>query len=147
MYFHDDDDDDLDWMSFPRGQQEQTTRAGAAPPCPAPSQETMEKRWAFRQSIREQTLHHRRIQLHGGMGDTGRNIALVLRDRETRGAQHTTRTLPRGGHTQSQQVPPRRRSMTYPMSVFREVQIFAEYSSVVRYHSSYLAHLFSPITL
>lgn len=53
---------------------------------PVPSREVMQERWAFRQGIREETLQHRRIHRHGGLGETGRNIALVLRDREIRGA-------------------------------------------------------------
>ena len=52
-----------------------------------PSREEMMKRWAFRQGIREETLQHRRIHRHGGIGDTGRNIALVLEDREKFGAR------------------------------------------------------------
>jgi activator-of-BECN1-regulated-autophagy protein 1 len=131
MYFHDyhvtdDDDMSLDWM--PRRRKEQEEPPVILPP---PSPQTIEQRQAFRKTILEQTLQHRRIELHGGMGDTGRNIASVLRDREQYGAQHCV-MKPRTKES---------RSMTYPMQVFREVQIFAEYSSVTRYHSSYLHHL------
>ena len=58
-----------------------------APVIPIPDREKMAKRWAFRQGIREETLQHRRIHKHGGIGGTGRNIAFVLRDREAYGAQ------------------------------------------------------------
>ena len=57
-----------------------------SPAIPTPTREMMAARWAFRQGIREETLQHRRIHEHGGIGGTGRNIATVLRDRETYGA-------------------------------------------------------------
>lgn len=94
----------------------------------------MQERLGFRESIREQTLQHRRVQLHVGI--TGRNISLVLRDREQYGARHS---ILKRRPTSTTSEP--RRSMTYPMTVSWEVQTFAEYSSVARYHSSYLHHL------
>jgi activator-of-BECN1-regulated-autophagy protein 1 len=136
MYFYNDEDEDdydddmsLDYMPS----QQQQTREDTSPPVPPPSPETMEQRLHFRQSIREKTLEHRRVQEHGGMGDTGRNVALVLRDREQRGARHAT----------LQQSPDTKagRSMTYPMTVSWELQTFSEYSSVTKYHASYLSHL------
>jgi len=104
-----------------------------APPIliPPPSVENMEQRHAFRDTIHEKTLEHRKIEPHGGMADTGRNIVNVLRDREHVGAKHCILKPPSSPS----------RSMTYPMTVEREVQVFAEYSSVTKYHSSYLHHL------
>jgi activating molecule in BECN1-regulated autophagy protein 1 len=56
-------------------------------PTPIPSREEMLRRYHFRQNVREETLQHRRIQDHGGIADTGRNISFVLRDREVLGAR------------------------------------------------------------
>lgn len=50
----------------------------------------MAARFAFREKIRQETAAHRRIHPHGGMGNTGRNIALVLYDRERKGASALT---------------------------------------------------------
>ena len=49
--------------------------------------EIMEDRWAFCQAFGKETLQHQQIQQHGGMGETWRNIALVLRDQEQRGVE------------------------------------------------------------
>lgn len=132
MYFDDDDDDDMSLDYMPSQRTEEARHA----PSPPPSHQIMEERLSFRDSIREQTLQHRRVQLHVGMGDTGRNISLVLRDREQYGARHA---ILKRRPTSTTNEP--RRSMTYPMTVLWEVQTFAEYSSVVRYQSSYLHHL------
>jgi hypothetical protein len=96
------------------------------PPLPIPPRTVMAARWAFRQGIREETLQHRRIHAHppisyhqpctadpnhsprsvaanasahsGTDVATGRNICLILRDRELYGAQrlthHPRRRLP-----------------------------------------------------
>lgn len=133
MYFYnDEDEDDDDDMSLDYMPSQQP-REDTSPPVPPPSQETMDQRLHFRQSIREKTLEHRRVQEHGGMGDTGRNVALVLRDREQRGARRAT--LKQSSDAKAG------RSMAYPMTVFWELQTFCEYSSVTRYHASYLSHL------
>jgi activating molecule in BECN1-regulated autophagy protein 1 len=148
-------------------------------PWPIPSRETMRERFAFRQGIREETLQHRRIHKHGGIGETGRNISLVLRDRELRGASGATlrrrpidRSVKSGagtdkhtgeaseGSTVSQKglsigkvnemktshdLNLQRRSgnrrVCYPTKISHEVQLFAEYYSVVRYHSAFFQHL------
>ena len=88
------------------------------PPLPIPPRTVMAERWAFRQGIREETLQHRRIHAHppisyhqpwttdpnhsprsvaanasahsGTDVATGRNICLILRDRELFGAQRLT---------------------------------------------------------
>ena len=60
-----------------------------SPMLPIPNREKMASRWAFRQGIREETLQHRRIHRHGGLGGTGRNIAFVLQDRQTYGSRKT----------------------------------------------------------
>lgn len=124
---------------------------------PIPSRETMMKRWAFRAGIGEETLQHRRIQRHGGMGDTGRNISLVLRDRERFGArgvitnrrrtkhqlEETSTTEENGcnGAVEQEQQGKLLRRVSYPMSIFNEVQTFTEYCSVIRYHSAFFHHL------
>lgn len=155
-------------------------------PWPIPSRETMHERWAFRQGIREETLQHRRIHRHGGMGETGRNVALVLRDREIRGASATTlRRRPidkteeakatevkrprdsssashgrdhetvngqandKPGETSARnsllgaqhQRPQLNKRVCYPTRISHEVQLFAEYCSVIRYHSAFFRHL------
>lgn len=172
-------------------------------PPPIPSRQTMQERWAFRQGIREETLQHRRIHRHGGMRETGRNIALVLRDREVRGASAVvlhrrriqeetppteqseqlnktaavagkeedamsngvTNNVPPVNDTQQQQqsqqqqsdnkplrttstTPPassfQQQSMKrecYPVKISHEARLFAEYCSVVRYHSAFFRHL------
>jgi hypothetical protein len=120
----------LDYCVPPSRRQAQEDPTVILPP---PSSETMEKRQAFRDVISKETSDHRRLQAHGGMGNTGRNIATVLRDRETYGANHCTMN-PSPSSAPS-------RSMTYPLKVQREVQVFAEYSSVTKYQSSYLHHL------
>jgi len=125
----DTDDDDWSLDGVPRRLTVEDT-----PPIilPSPSSETMKDRQTFRNNIREETLQHRRIQVHGGLGDTGRNIISVLRDREQYGANHCVMKLPSKEPS---------RSMTYPTQVYREVQVFSEYASVTKYHSSYLHHL------
>jgi len=157
-------------------------------PLPVPSREEMQKRWAFRQGIREETLQHRRIHRHGGLGETGRNVALVLRDRELQGAsaiilrrRPTDRSsaaevnnLVSGKSTQQEAVngvaikvelaePSNNdqnkqnkskkpvygtqpqlhniRRVCYPIKIAHEVQLFAEYCSVIRYHSAFFNHL------
>ena len=62
---------------------------------PDPSE--MERRHSFRQGIREETLQHRRIHRHGGIVG-GRNIVLVLQDRQTRGSKVC-------GHRSNYQLP------------------------------------------
>jgi activator-of-BECN1-regulated-autophagy protein 1 len=124
---------------------------------PIPSRETMMKRWAFRDGIGEETLQHRRIQRHGGMGDTGRNISLVLRDRERFGARGVITNRRRAKHQmekttseengcngaveQQEQQGKLLRRVSYPMTIFNEVQTFTEYCSVIRYHSAFFHHL------
>ena len=66
-------------------------------PMPIPSREEMLRKYAFRQRVREETLQHRRIQEHGGLADTGRNISLVLRDRELLGSKAAIYRPRRGG--------------------------------------------------
>lgn len=59
-------------------------------PWPIPDRATMQQRWAFRESILQDTKDHRRIHPHGGNGDTGRNVLFVLRDRECKGPNAVT---------------------------------------------------------
>ena len=123
----DEDSFSLEWM--PRRRNAHDDFLVKIPP---PSAEVMKQRQVFRDTIEKETLQQRRIQPHGGMADTGRNILTVLRDRETHGAQHRVMKHPTKEPS---------RSMTYPTSVSREVQVFAEYASVTKYHPSYLRHL------
>lgn len=125
------DDDDLlslDWMPS------RNSNHGPPPIVMAPpSNEEMQERRTFREDIEKQTLENRRVHPHGGMAETGRNIVSVLRDRETYGAQHSIlRPSPKSKP---------RRTMTYPLTVSREVQIFAEYFSINKFQASYLHHL------
>jgi len=158
---------------------------------PIPPRSDMQERWSFRQSIREETLQHRRIHRHGGLGATGRNIALVLRDRELKGASTVTMrrrpidcsqyaeavkqtmkgnkpkeganpnssgpdsraakrsqkngakisnpTSKRKGSKQKQRQPKQR--ICYPTKIAHEIRLFAEYCSVIRYHSAFFKHL------
>ena len=180
---------------FPQSYDAETSEGS---PWPIPDRQTMQDRWTFRQGIREETLQHRRIHRHGGLGDTGRNIALVLRDREVRGASAVTlrrRRLPPDSSTtaeetkksspdktkedatekitqqdgvngisndtipetnnsnrkslnasttqqqQQQQTPQTLKRVCYPTRISHEVQTFAEYCSVIRYHSAFFKHL------
>ena len=132
---------------------------------PTPSRETMEARWDFQASIRRQTLQHRRIHRHGGLGTTGRNIAFSLRDRELLGVQHVVLHGPKrkrpeeqpdlaavvavseekdmnglGPHDEEDEQPNDVR-VCYPTRLHREIRVLAEYHSVVRYHSAFLRHL------
>jgi activator-of-BECN1-regulated-autophagy protein 1 len=78
LQHHDDDDRD-------RVQEDEEDE-----PWPVPDRATMEKRWAFRESILQDTADHRRIHPHGGSGDTGRNILFCLQDRERKGPNGLT---------------------------------------------------------
>lgn len=146
--------------------------AEGSEPWPIPSRGTMHERWSFRQGIREETLQHRRIHRHGGMGETGRNIAFVLRDRELRGTSAVTlrrRPIDRleegkaadvkqsgesccatnaKKHESANGMSKDKRShqwlgkrVCYPTKIAHEVQVFAEYCSVIRYHSAFFRHL------
>lgn len=129
---------------------------------PTPPREEMEKRWAFRQGLREQTIQHRRYHRHGGMGNTGRNILFSLRDREVHGSRYCVLQGPKrkrpneeerihkancknevmnglGPHDEGKQ--PNDARACYPTRVHHEIQVFAEYASVIRYHSAFLRHL------
>ena len=144
----------------------------------SPSHQEMNRRLALRQRIREETLLHRRIHRHGGIVG-GRNIALVLQQRESYGSSGGTvnhRPPPRrdnlhttgqgmqetlcdpsidssmGNTTRQSNSPPnvsnpgRRRRPTTSTAPFvgsftQEIRTFAEYCSVVRYHSAFLTHL------
>lgn len=134
LEYADSDDEDNDLMAalefMPRPRGHDTTPPISIPP---PSFEEMMERGVFRDDIEIETRNHRRIQPHGGMDNTGRNIISVLQDRQTYGSQHCI-LKPSNKNTSS-------RSMTYPLSVGREIQVFAEYSSVTKYNSSYLFHL------
>lgn len=123
----DDDDESMDWMPRRRKEEE------ALVVIPPPSTEDMQGKLAFRDKISNETSEHRRLEAHGGMADTGRNICSVLMDRERYGAQHPIMM------SSSSQLSSR--SMTYPSKIWREVQVFAEYGSMTRYHASYLHHL------
>lgn len=57
---------------------------------PIPSAAAMEDRWHHRNTILEDTANHVLVHPHDGMSDTGRNIALVLFDRERRGPRAVT---------------------------------------------------------
>lgn len=59
-------------------------------PWPIPDRDTMQKRWAFRESILQDTKDHRRIHPHEGNRNTARNILFVLKDREIRGPNALT---------------------------------------------------------
>lgn len=142
-------------------------------PWPIPPRETMEKRWEFRRTIKEQTLQFRRIRRHGGMGETGRNIALALFHRENKGAMSVVLNGRRrlGSEPPEDSVPELKamdidgrqngekaltngasdstkknltqaiKRATYPMTNVQELRTFAEYCSVVRYHSAFFSHL------
>lgn len=129
QHYSDTDDDSfsLEWM--PRRRNSQQDAPIILPP---PTFAIMEQRQAFRNTIEKETRQHVRIQPHGGMADTGRDILTVLRDRELFGARRCIRKHP------TKQAS---RSMTYPTTVSREVQVFGEYASVTNYQSSYLRHL------
>jgi WD domain, G-beta repeat len=69
--------------------------ADAAPKLPqitptALSASAIEERWNRRSTILGETNDHLLVHPHNGLSDTGRNIAFVLRDRETFGAQAVT---------------------------------------------------------
>ena len=179
--------------------QQQGAEEDHSEPWPIPSREEMQERWSFRQGIREETLQHRRIHRHGGLGETGRNVALVLRDRELRGAssvtlrrrpidrsKYTSPSAAGGGSTSvvagqkgeqrssgdskrqeeatdgftqkdtqvessnsnkkslpasKQKQPQPIKRICYPTKVAHEIQLFAEYCSVIRYHSAFFRHL------
>lgn len=113
---------------------------------PHPSSESMQERVDFRQAIATKTLEHRRTKPHDS--SSGRNIALILRDRELNGSSSASSSPQRSSAPTPTILPLHNkrnssgRSMPFsPMSISREIQIFMEYSSVVRYHSSYLQHL------
>jgi activator-of-BECN1-regulated-autophagy protein 1 len=127
LHFDDDDEMSLDWM--PRRKNQADDPPVIVPP---PSIEEMKERIAFRDEICQQTRQQRRIEPHGGMGGTGRNVMSVLLDRERRGAQYSVKKSSK---------PQSSRSMTYPTQVWREIQVFSEYCSVTKYHASYLHHL------
>lgn len=163
-----------------------------------PSQQEMSRRQMLRQNIREETLLNRRIHRHGGIIG-GRNIALILRQRELLGhggnTIHHTHVHVRGyrqpvnlalDHLSSaggaedprdlnvEPLPslssnmlttirhpssshrhkdadcptattrnkaPVTLSTPFSGSLTQEIRTFAEYSSVVRYHSAFLTHL------
>ncbi|CAB9515956.1 Activating molecule in BECN1-regulated autophagy protein 1 [Seminavis robusta] len=178
----------LDWRNHDFFEQARRIDYGAEEDeaWPIPSRESMQEKFAFRQGIREETLQHRRIHKHGGMGQTGRNISLVLRDRELKGASGVAlRRRPsdnpknvkqvQGGNTSStnnnkharengviaannvskgkttntnisgsnhlQKPKLSNNRVCYPTKISHEVQLFAEYYSVVRYHSAFFRHL------
>lgn len=134
---------------------------------PIPDRSAMEARWAFRETIRQETIDHRRIHEHGGMRDTGRNILMALYDRERRGASALTIRRREGSRAnkggvspstvfespvstvliqpteskEDENGPKKGRCISYPLTIGREVQTFAEYCSAVKYSSAFLYHL------
>jgi len=50
-----------------------------------PSKKEIQRRFTIRKTIQEETLQHRRIHRHGGLGCSGRNIACLLQERQTYG--------------------------------------------------------------
>ncbi len=127
----------------------------------------MHRRLRFRRTIREETLQHRRIHRHGGIV-AGRNIALALRDRECYGGHvynhkhiaavagvsavavagasavttpgNVASTMP-SSTTQGTGDKSKRQLCPFPGTITEEIRTFAEYCSVVRYHSAFLHHL------
>lgn len=92
-------------------------------PWPTPTAKELKIRQNYRSAMAEQTLQHRRVTDHGGMAGTGRNILNVLLDRQTHGSRHVVKR--------------RRLSAT----ISKELSVFGEYNSVVRYQSAFLKHL------
>lgn len=89
-------------------------------PWAAPSEEEMVNRTAYRQSMQDQTEHHRRTTQHQ---NDERSILSILKNREIYGAKYTAK----------------RRRM--PTTVEHEIRLYGEYYSMTRYHSAFLKHL------
>lgn len=139
------------------------------PSCNIPNEAEMARRSKHRKTIVSDTETH--LRSYPIESDTTRNILSVLADREKRGTHHVvsvarwkrfrSRKPVNGGDRSPSTVlesPPRDsaslprgtpdnwkdssiRRVTYPLTVSREIQSFAEYSSANRFHSSFLTHL------
>ena len=166
--------------SFWGGEESDEEMEPLSPAWDAPTHQEMNRRLALRQRIREETLLNRRIHRHGGIIG-GRNIALVLQQREIYGSsggtvnhrphplrdnQDTTSSATQGIHeihidrsvdgsletttgqshsahntTNRDRRRPPTSTAPFVGSFTKEIRTFAEYCSVVRYHSAFLTHL------
>lgn len=134
-----------------------------------PSAAEIARRSKHRQTILSDTETH--LRSYDIESDTSRNILSILADREKRGAQHIVsvarwrrfrnrKSATAGDRSPSTvlESPPRDstveprgapdkwhdssiRRITYPLTISREIQSYAEYSSANHFHSSFLTHL------